>query len=280
MILRGSGQLQRVRKWAAGPLWVETEKADRGRYPWGIGLRVKRRVEGPSSQGGRAWEAWVEAAKRLCEQPPSPGTPFRLPTLSPSRGRPSPGDNGESSCFRPAGDRGGKGIPGPGGRQAIVVRVSRRWFETNAAEPTSNFAPSSPLAFFIPQLPGRLVSASTDRDHPPLLAASHPSPTPWRWEGPVSGAALEPARVPHRPRHTPGGKALILPAATEPAQMLQTPLTCIDAMMVPSPQGRRGQRRRGRSCRARVTPRGPSIPGAGGGASDGKGIAPGDWLAG
>ena len=86
--------------------------------------------------------------------------------------------------------------------------------------------------------------------------------------------------MPQSPRHTPGGKALILPAATEPAQMLQTPLTCIDAMMEPSPQGRRGQRRRGRSCRARVTPRGPSIPGAGGGASDGKGMALGDWLAG
>lgn len=164
MILRGSGPLRRVRKRAAGPLLVASAKADRGRYPWGKGLRVKRRVEGLLSQGARAWEAWVEAAKRLCEQPPSPRTPFRLLTLSPSRGRPCPGDNGESSCFRPAGDRGGKGIPGPGGRQATVVRVSRRWFETNAAEPTSNFAPSSPLAFFIPQLPGRLVSASTDRD--------------------------------------------------------------------------------------------------------------------
>lgn len=42
-------------------------------------------------------------------------------------------------------------------------------------------------------------------------------------------------------------------------------------MMEPSPQGRRGQRRRGRSRRARVTPRGPSSPGAGAGPAMGRG---------
>ena len=140
-----------------------------------------------------------------------------------------------------------------------------------------------------PFLPFSLLYPPTSRpagvrfDRPRTPFFSPPLTPPQRPEGGKErspGPLRSPPRCPQSPRHTPGGKALILPAATEPAQMLQTPLTCLDAMMEPSPQGRRGQRRRGRSCRARVTPRGPSIPGARGGASDGKGMAPGDWLAG
>lgn len=59
---------------------------------------------GRTGLGGRA-----EAAKRLLWE-----RLFKLPDtqLSPSEGRPCPGNNGGRSCFRRAGHGGRKGIPG------------------------------------------------------------------------------------------------------------------------------------------------------------------------
>lgn len=140
---------------------------------------------------------------------------------------------------------------------------------------TSPFPPLSLLYSPTSRPAGVRFDRPTEAPPPPpfFLPPLTPPQTPRGWEGPATRAAPEPVGVPQTLRHRPRQNAHILSAAPSPAQMLQTPLTCIDAMMAPSPQGRRGQRRRGRSRRARVTPRGPSTPGARGGASDGKGAS-------
>lgn len=109
-----------------GLLFVESAKADRGRYPWGKGLRVKRRVEGPSSQGGRAWEARVEAAKRLLLE-----RLFGYPHSAPLRAAPAPATTARAAVSAQPGTAVEKASLGPeagrqAGRQATVVRVSRR----------------------------------------------------------------------------------------------------------------------------------------------------------
>lgn len=106
----------------------------------------------------------------------------------------------------------------------------------------------------MPQLRGRRLSPATGR-HP--RSAHRPAIPDAPRSGKVAGSRVQRSGTPPPRRRSPRlGGPLALPAAA-------APLTCIDAMMKPSPQGQRGPRRRGRSRRARVTPRGPNIPGTG-----------------
>lgn len=78
----------------------------------------------------------------------------------------------------------GKASLGPAGRPAAAVCTSGTRLPHGCRRADAKLCPSLPSAFFIPQLPGRLVSASANRYRPPhvlLLAASHPSPTPSGW---------------------------------------------------------------------------------------------------
>jgi hypothetical protein len=106
----------------------------------------------------------------------------------------------------------------------------------------------------MPQLRGRYCPRPP-ADTPARLAARRSPDAPR--SGKVARSQAQRSRTPTPRRRSPRlDGPLALPAAA-------APLTCIDAMMKPSPQGQRGPRRRGRSRRARVTPRGPNIPGTG-----------------
>lgn len=176
------------------------------------------------------------------------------PTLCPCPAAPTASDGGGHSCFHPAGERRvEKASPRWPGSQAAAVLAQGRGAEPppRSARRTSPFLPL-----------GRLY-ATTSRPRPSAATRRHPrSLGAWRSpDAPRSGkAAGGPApryRTPPPRRRSPRvGGPLARPAAA-------APLTCIDAMMKPSPQGQRGLRRRGRSRRARVTPRGPNIPGTG-----------------
>lgn len=178
-MLTGEGQLRGQGE--SGLLLVASEEAGTGRSPSGKGLRVKGKRAGRRAARGRRGRPKERPRRARASSRRFPERVFSSPTRSPSQGRPSPGDDSESSCFRQAGDGGGKGIPGSGG-QACGGRLYERDTTPRLLPPSQRQTlPSLPLASFIPQLPGRLVSASANRYRPPhvlLLAASQPSPTP------------------------------------------------------------------------------------------------------
>lgn len=162
-------------------MFGESAKADGVRYPPGQRIKSQKR-EKPRGSAVR------EAGRGRPEQKPRSASATSrllrgrffssLHSQPLSKRSPCPGDYGKSSCFRPARSRGGKGIPGVEG-QAVQRRRSERWFREHCCRANAKLRPFLRLAFFIPQLPGRLVSASTDRGTPTpalLLAASHPSP--------------------------------------------------------------------------------------------------------
>lgn len=200
-------------------LFAESEEAAKGTQE-ATNYGAKR-----AEQSGKpAWEAWAEAARR-----PSRERLFSAPPPSPSRGRSCLG--GQSSCFCRAGDRGGKGIPGAA-RQAGSGRQCE-WETTPRRLPQSQrqTSPFPPFAFFIPQLPGRLVSASTDRARPPhppppffsppLTPPQHPKPG----EGLTARAAPSPpgtpeSQTPPATRHShPFGGSLALPDAANSSHL-------------------------------------------------------------
>lgn len=97
--------------------------------------------EGAEQFGRTGLGGWAEAAKRLLWE-----RLFKLPhtQLSPSEGRPCPGDNGWRSCFRRAGHGGRKGIPGADRKASSgTLGVQGGDSKTTIAEPTPNFALSS-----------------------------------------------------------------------------------------------------------------------------------------
>lgn len=175
------------------------------------------------------------------------------PTLCPSPASPTAGEGSGHSCFHPAREREGKSIPVVSGEPAAAILAQERGAEPppRSARRTSPFLPLSRL-YATTSRPRQ--SAATDR-HP--RSALHPAIPYAPRSGKVTRSRAQRSRTPPPRRSSPRlGGPLTLPAAA-------APLTCIDAMMKPSPQGQRGLRRRGRSRRARVTPRGPNIPGTG-----------------
>lgn len=161
-MLKGQGQ-PRESECAAALRFAEGAKANRGRYPRGKGVRVKEsRAERSEQLGVGGLSRGREALLQLAAVP---GTPFQLPPApGPSPGRPCPSDDGQSSCFRPAGDR-GEGIPGAGGQAS--VSVSERRPETTAATPTPNFTPSSSQPSLSPNFPAGWCPLRPPED-PPL----------------------------------------------------------------------------------------------------------------
>lgn len=127
-------------------------------------------------------------------------------------------------------------------------------------------SPLPPFSLLYPPT-SRPAGVRFDRPRPPFF--SPPLTPPQRLEG---GKDRSPGSLRARPGAPESqthprrkGSHPLAPAATEPAQMLQT-LTCIDAMMEPSPQGRRGQRRRGRRAAVLAPRRGGPASRARGGA--------------
>lgn len=140
---------------------VESAKANRGRY---TGQRIKsQKREEPRGRIVR------EAGRGRPEQRPrgafAASRLLSYPTLSPSQGRPCPSDNGESSCFRWAGDR-EEGIPAAGGQASVCVWTTDD-FETTVAEPKPNFALSPPLSLLYPPT-SRPAGVRFDRPRTPL----------------------------------------------------------------------------------------------------------------
>lgn len=148
----GCGQL---RGWGSAGCCPPSE-----RYPRGGKPRGQRGAERP------AWEAWAEASGAR------PGNAFSAPLhLAPLGAAPPPAARAAVSAGPGAGDRGGEGIPAAGGPGAANCANGRR-FRGDSRRAGAKLRPFLPVASFIPQLPGRLVSASTDR------ARRRPPPRP------------------------------------------------------------------------------------------------------
>lgn len=173
-------------------------------------------------------------------QQPSRAAVSAPPARSPSRGRPCRGDIGERSCFRQAGDSAGDGIPASGGEACGGRRCERHGAPRPLPPSPRRTSPSAPLSLLYPPTsrPAGVRSGQPMPPPPPPPFFSPRLPPPQRpaaGEGPAARAAPEPAGVPRSPGCRPRRGAPILAAAPSPAQMLQTPLTCIDAMMEPCP---------------------------------------------
>lgn len=201
---------------------------------------------------------------------PRRGAP-RLPRVLPVSGRSDRGRRRRAQLFPPR--RGAQGE----GREESISPVAwepssgrpRAGARSGAptAERTPNFALSSPQ----PPLCHNFAAA-TVRGHRPTPPLRSPTGDPRR--SGVREGHREPGPRPRTPPPRRRSPRLGGPHARPAAA---APLTCIDAMMKPSPQGQRGQRRRGRSRRARVTPRGPNIPGTGW-SRRWEGAGTSDWL--
>lgn len=213
--------------------------------------------------GGRA-----EAAERRGQAAVLGEALSGCPTLCRSPAARTAGDGGGHSCFHPAGEREGKSIPAvagePSGRRPRVGARSG----APTAKRTTNFALSSPSAAFMPQLRGR-DCPRPPADTPARLAARRSPDAPR--SGKVARSQAQRSRTPTPRRRSPRlDGPLALPAAA-------APLTCIDAMMKPSPQGQRGPRRRGRS-RVLASRRGGPTSRARGWSRRWEGAGVSDWL--
>lgn len=204
----------------------------------------------------------------------------RYPTLSPSQGCPCLGDNDGRSCFRRPEHRAGEGASqGRAGRPAR----SSMYGEAIPRSPPRSQSQTSPFLPLNP--PYTPTSRPTGARFDPARRAATPPPAPfslpltpprrpepWRRPRPATGSTSESARLARSSRHHPHPNASSLSAAPAPAQMLQTPLTCIDAMMEPSPPGPARPETQGAELPCSRHAAGAQHPGRGGGASDGKGM--------
>lgn len=217
----------------------------------------RRRADRSRAIRGCAWEAGQRPRSAVGKRPSSarssPAAPRSAPLGPPGLPRATAAGTAVSTPPGSAGGGGRKASPRRPGSQAAAVLARGRRVEPRprSARRTSPFLPCSRL-YATTSRPR--LSAATDR-HPRSARRPVIPDAPGVREGRPEPAP-KPRTPPPRRRSPRLGGPHARPAAA-------APLTCIDAMMKPSPQGQRGQRRRGRSRRARVTPRGPNIPGTG-----------------
>lgn len=184
-------------------MFVESAEAERGRYPWGKGLRVKRGVEGPSRPG----RPGVGGLNRGRETPLQPaafsGNAFSAPHTQPLSGPPLPRRQRRQQLFPPSRGPRRKRHPWGGGQASGSRPGELEMIPRPPPLSEHQTSPFPPLSLLYPPT-SRPAGVRFDRPRNPLLlAASHPSQRPDAGEGPATGAAPEPAQVPRVPDTPP-----------------------------------------------------------------------------